>query len=216
MREILILPIIFMILLSCDNREDIFKQNNTKPYVGLKSASGVEEYSQTLVDTFKTGTDGYEAKIKIEDNHSFENLDIQFLFEEDKEGEIQIEDSILLYTPNNPGLHSVQIRVIDPYGTTGDAYLILKVYDNYPPIPALTFSKLNNGNYRVNASASYDPDGEIVKYEYEYGVNTISTTEDKVEIWAEHLENNGGVTLILTDDKGDKSEPRYFELELEQ
>jgi len=57
-------------------------------------------------------------------------------------------------------------------------------------------------NYRVDASGSHDPDGQIVNYRFAYGTNTIDYHLPIVKIWADHLESAGALTLTVTDNQG--------------
>ncbi|RJS70404.1 PKD domain-containing protein, partial [Methanophagales archaeon] len=76
---------------------------------------------------------------------------------------------------------------------------------NQPPIASFTYSPLNpvvNQTITFNASSSYDPDGTIVKYEWDFGDGNItSTTEETIN----HSYSEAGsyeVTLTVTDNDG--------------
>jgi len=77
--------------------------------------------------------------------------------------------------------------------------------ENQPPITSFTYSPENpvvNQTITFNASSSYDPDGNIMNYEWDFGDGNItSTTEEKIS----HSYSEAGsykVTLTVKDDKG--------------
>jgi len=94
------------------------------------------------------------------------------------------------------------------YGAGYDIWLI-KVkgegIPNQPPTASFTFSPKNplvNEEITFDASASTDPDGSIVSYEWDFGDGNITkTTEEKIN----HSYSEAGnynVTLTVKDDKG--------------
>ena len=75
---------------------------------------------------------------------------------------------------------------------------------NTSPITSFTYSPENpvvNQTITFNASSSYDPDGNIMNYEWDFGDGNITnTTEEKIK----HSYSEAGsynVTLTVTDDK---------------
>jgi len=79
---------------------------------------------------------------------------------------------------------------------------------NNPPVASFTYSPENpvvGQAVAFNASESYDPDGYIVSYEWDFGDgNVTNTTEEKIN----HSYSEAGsyeVTLTVTDDKGAKN-----------
>ena len=84
-------------------------------------------------------------------------------------------------------------------------YLMEPVLPTQPPIASFTYSPENpivNQTITFNASGSYDPDGHIISYEWDFGDGNItSTTEEKIK----HSYSEAGsykVTLTVKDDKG--------------
>ena len=82
------------------------------------------------------------------------------------------------------------------------------IKENKPPIASFTYSPKNpvvNQIITFNASSSYDPDGTIVKYEWDFGDGNITnTTEEKIN----HSYSEAGiyeVTLTVTDNEGAKN-----------
>jgi len=75
--------------------------------------------------------------------------------------------------------------------------------ENQPPIASFTYSPQHpkvNENITFNASSSYDPDGTIVKYEWDFGDG--SKAEGKVVTHSYSKAGDYTVTLTVTDDEG--------------
>ena len=77
--------------------------------------------------------------------------------------------------------------------------------ENQPPIASFTYSPENpvvNQTITFNTSSSYDSDGKITNYEWDFGDGNITnTTEEKIK----HSYSEAGiyeVTLTVTDDEG--------------
>jgi len=94
-----------------------------------------------------------------------------------------------------------------------DNYPLMKRFENYivtpvpnqPPVANFTYSPekpVVNQSVTFDASSSYDPDGKIIAYEWDFGDGNITnTTEEKIK----HSYSEAGsykVTLTVTDDKG--------------
>jgi len=76
---------------------------------------------------------------------------------------------------------------------------------NNPPIASFTYSPENpvvNQTITFNASLSYDPDGTIVKYEWDFGDGNITSTTHEIINHSYSEVGNYEVTLTVTDDKG--------------
>ncbi|UYZ39565.1 MAG: PKD domain-containing protein [Candidatus Methanospirare jalkutatii] len=77
--------------------------------------------------------------------------------------------------------------------------------ENQPPVASFTYSPQHpkvNENITFNASLSYDPDGTIVEYEWDFGDGNITSTTEEI---IKHFYSETGiyeVTLTVTDDEG--------------
>jgi len=77
--------------------------------------------------------------------------------------------------------------------------------ENQPPVASFTYSPQHprvNETITFNASLSYDPDGTIVKYEWDFGDGNITKTTHEI---IKHSYSEAGiyeVTLTVTDDEG--------------
>ncbi|MFQ5999299.1 MAG: PKD domain-containing protein [Candidatus Bathyarchaeia archaeon] len=79
------------------------------------------------------------------------------------------------------------------------------VYTTTPPTASFTFSPSHpvaNDTVTFNASASYDPDGSIVSYKWDFGDGNITTVIGPIITHVFSTENNYTVTLTVTDNEG--------------
>ena len=91
-----------------------------------------------------------------------------------------------------------------PYNLSGgdnqDRYPLMYLWGEHPPIANYTYSIIGDGGILFDASPSYDRDGFIVLYEWDFGDGTNSQ-----KVVVAHAYNESGtydVTLTITDDDG--------------
>jgi len=104
-----------------------------------------------------------------------------------------------------------------PYSIDGDKdnYPLMERFENYfaptenePPIASFTYSPENpvvNQTITFDASSSYDLDGSITNYEWDFGDGNITNTTHEI---IKHSYSEAGsykVTLTVKDDKGAKN-----------
>jgi len=105
-----------------------------------------------------------------------------------------------------------------PYIIDGDKdnYPLMEQFENYivtpvpnqPPVANFTYSPekpVVNQSVTFDASSSYDPDGKIMNYEWDFGDGNITNTTHEI---INHSYSEAGiyeVTLTVTDDKGAKN-----------
>ena len=84
-------------------------------------------------------------------------------------------------------------------------YIVVTPVPNQPPIASFTYSPekpVVNQPVTFDASSSYDPDGTIVKYEWDFGDGNITNTTEEVIKHSYSEAGNYEVTLTVTDDDG--------------
>lgn len=127
-------------------------------------------------------------------------------YEWDTDGDGTIDDSTdeptLEVAYDDPGERNVTLSVVDVFGETDSANTSVRV--NAPPEPAFDVPRaVETGEAAVlNASASVDPDGEIV--EYDWDTDEDGNTEETGETVEVDFADDGAypVALSVTDDNG--------------
>ena len=74
--------------------------------------------------------------------------------------------------------------------------------ENKPPIANFTYSPKNpvvNQVIIFNATASYDPDGILMNYKWDFGDGNITSTTEKIITHSYTLEGDYNVSLTITD-----------------
>jgi PKD repeat protein len=102
------------------------------------------------------------------------------------------------------GTYTVTLNVTDNDGAT-TSLTATKTVLNRPPIASFTESALTvyaGEVIRFNASASYDPDGTIVSYTWNFGDGNITTTTSPIINHTYTTPGTYNVTLTVTDDDG--------------
>ncbi len=105
---------------------------------------------------------------------------------------------------SSSGTYVVTLKITDDDGAVDSAFSIITVLAlNQPPVAAFTESAttvFTNDIIQFNASASYDPDGTITSYSWDFGDGNVATGAV-----VEHAYEDDGtynVTLTVTDDEG--------------
>jgi len=105
-----------------------------------------------------------------------------------------------------------------PYIIEGDKdnYPLMEMFENYietpvpnqPPIANFTYypeKPVVNQSVTFDASSSYDPDGKIIAYEWDFGDGNITNTTEEVISHSYSESGSYKVTLTVRDDKGAKN-----------
>lgn len=129
---------------------------------------------------------------------------------------------------NKAGEYSFKAKAFNAEGKPSENPCEVTTYINYPPVCKLSSSCLTCENYVgrpiiLDASQSSDPDGEVVKADFEIRdetgniVDTL-TFANKPLIWEKIFDRPGmyTVTAMITDDFGAMSEPCRLELKVTQ
>lgn len=113
-----------------------------------------------------------------------------------------------------PGLYNVKLTVTDNSGTTGEAFVEVVVTErpgNIAPVPVIIADgQLGEAPYPVNfiGDQSYDPDGTVVLYRWNFGDGTFSTTVNPRHVYTQP--GNYQATLTVTDNNGTEVESSPF------
>lgn len=111
--------------------------------------------------------------------------------------DVVVEGPVVTQAIENPGLHDIILRVTDNEGAVG--YDTMQVRVNHPPVPVIAGQRVyNSGRVTLSAAESYDVDGEIIRYQWNFGDGTIRDGAD-----IEHIYRRPGdyeVVLTLVDD----------------
>ncbi len=111
-----------------------------------------------------------------------------------------IEDVIITHKYSKPGNYIVTLQVKDNIGAIASTYHKIKIIEIEPtkqlPVPKIEAPDLRYTNESINFSSngSYDPDGVIVNYSWDFGDGSnISFFENPIHIYS----NPGNYTVIL-------------------
>ena len=117
--------------------------------------------------------------------------------------DVSSKDPVIGHIFTQPGIHEVTLRVTDDKGATAKVTKTITVGVNKPPIAAFTMSDSHTvitWTVTFDASNSSDPDGSIVKYEWEFGDET--TGKGNVVTHAFSTPGTYTVKLTVTDNDG--------------
>ena len=129
---------------------------------------------------------------------------------------------------STPGEYVFKAKVFNPEAKPLENPGETKIYINFPPVHKLSMTCVPCEGYvgrpiAFDASQSTDPDGEIVKADFEITdetglrVDTYSDT-DKPLTWEKKFKKAGtySITVVVTDDFGAMSEPSKIDIEVTQ
>ena len=124
---------------------------------------------------------------------------------EDPEGEVihTAQGVTVGYTFESPGEYRVYLTVVSHGGATHQSSVVVDVRSKFPVAEFEVVRTGHGATVILDASASYDPDGEIVSYHWNFGDGFTDVT-DEPEV--EHTYPGDGeytVTLWVEDNYGD-------------
>jgi len=110
-----------------------------------------------------------------------------------------MEDKLITYSYSCPGNHTLILQVKDDEDAIGMASHTINIMQLiFPlelPIPQINgpYYGYTNENITFNSTGTYDPDGAIVNYTWDFGDGNISYAENPIHSYA----NSGNYTIIL-------------------
>ena len=113
-----------------------------------------------------------------------------------------MEEPYANHTYSVPGNYTLKLQVKDNEGATGENTTIVRVFLGMPPVADANgpYYGLVGEEIEFNGSASYDPDGTITGYLWNFGDNQTSDLINPVHSYLSP--GNYTVTLKVTDDLG--------------
>jgi PKD repeat protein len=111
--------------------------------------------------------------------------------------------SIVQHNYSKPGIYSVTLTVQDNNNQSSSTMVLLDI--NQPPIASFTYipeKPVLNQTITFNASSSYDPDGYITNYEWDFGDGNITNTTEEIITHAYASAGDYTVNLTVTDNDG--------------
>jgi PKD repeat protein len=119
---------------------------------------------------------------------------------------------VVTHTYQYPGKYTVYLTVLTSGGSSRQAKVTVDVRSQYPIAEFEVWRTGKGSEILFDASASYDPDGKIKWYIWDFGDgSTWFTTDPEVK----HTYPGDGVytvTLVVEDDNGDRSAPVQHEV----
>jgi PKD repeat protein len=205
--------------------ESIYASTWTVTYRAMKSASASSVVAHCDVDVLIRKSDGTVRTTIATNVANSPNITLTNAWQTltglydwpgytvvDQTDYLEVDYYIEVTTPQNS--KQVRLLVDDPTLPLSDQTKIENVvfiYPNQPPIASFTYSPTNPLIYETatfDASASHDPDGNIVSYTWDFGDGNITTVTEPIITHIYTIAGstvNYAVTLTVTDNEGSTS-----------
>lgn len=124
------------------------------------------------------------------------------------DGVFDASGKIAFHRYTMPGTYTVRLVVTDNQGATGSTLkpvVVSPIVINQPPVAQFTYSPTSpvvGQPITFNATASYDPDGHIVNYEWDMNGDGTTDQTGPVVVWLYSLPATYTVILRVTDNLG--------------
>ncbi len=141
----------------------------------------------------------YEEVMFIDNSTDSDGYIVNWSWDIESDGTIDGYGKYIKHVFTTPGKHDVTLRVVDDDGMMDSITKQINVL-NILPVPKFYWTKVND-SILFNASWSYDKDGYIVNYTWQFGDG--STGYGKVISHEYAANKNYTVTLYVTDDYGE-------------
>lgn len=194
-KQLLFIPLIALLAMSCDDRFDFLEDLNRNPSITIiKNGNDVSSLNDSLKTSLKTGQEFYEINVIVSDPElllgalsyqvvegngtMFQNGSEVTTMQYDEDGRAEFS-----YKPSTNGINRIKLIITDNLGNKGEATINLLVFNNIRPVAVRALTRIGVSNpfeYDLDASASYDPDknvgGGVDFYEWDInGTKFLST-----------------------------------------
>jgi PKD repeat protein len=105
-----------------------------------------------------------------------------------------------------PGIYNVTLRIIDDEGKKDEYDTFCEIIEpNIPPIVQINgpYSSRINSEVQFNSSGSFDPDGDVMEYLWDFGDGTSSVEVNPLHFYS--ISGEFTVSLTLTDEAGESN-----------
>ena len=122
------------------------------------------------------------------------------------DGVVDASGQVVTHSFPSPGVYTVRLRVVDDQGASDDEVKTVNVVVlNQPPVAQFTFSPASPapGEWvQFDASASYDPDGTIVDYRWDFDGDGVMDATGQTAFYSYAAPGVYSVRLVVTDNQG--------------
>ena len=122
------------------------------------------------------------------------------------DGVVDASGQVVTHSFPSPGVYTVRLRVVDDQGASDDEVKTVNVVVlNQPPVAQFTFSPASPapGEWvQFDASASYDPDGTIVDYRWDFDGDGVMDATGQTAFYSYPAPGVYSVRLVVTDNQG--------------
>lgn len=171
-----------LLLCACENRSDVFKDNNAAPIILLAD----NEHMDLANDTFYVNMRyGEKRTLYYQYNDDYQVKDSLLFGIITHEGKLHALNARKVANTNKILIESllptttltdtitkatIQVGLEDYYQTQGSAWIKVSVSANQPPTPSFNITQKENREYRIDASRTIDPENDsVVAYEFVIG-----------------------------------------------
>ncbi len=124
----------------------------------------------------------------------------------DNDGVVDATGQVVTHSFSSPGVYTVRLTVVDDRGVTDDEVKTVNVVVlNQPPVAQFTFSPTSPapGEWvRFDASSSYDPDGTITSYQWDFDGDGVMDATGQTAFYSFAAPGVYHVRLVVTDNQG--------------
>ena len=161
---------------------------------------GSDEHLFVVLEDLSSHYDENELYIKYGSLPNRTNYDDKFDISDNPDQAVEINNT-------QAGYYYVLVYADYVYKSSGTRYNITAYMTgmNNPPVASFNYSPRNpvvNQTITFNASSSYDPDGSITNYEWDFGDGNITNTTEAIITHYYSQAGNYTVNLTVTDDEG--------------